>query len=518
MRSHIMLGAWLPVAVLAACTHGSSPLDPGPDAGFGWFIPESAFGEFIPTGSLTIPPIHSDSPPPELGCECEPMQCHRPACDGEMCDPVALDDDSPCLDGGICVGGECLQIESCETEMAGAPFVVASSAFVEANGAGPSTGAAADQNSRVLVIWTAVEGLEIVLYGRRFLADGTPVDCSDAPIEIVRVAALGWDLEPAVAGLASGWVVTWTAPNGDGDLGGIAVQHVTVGGRLLTPARQANRQPYFHQHGPAIASFDEGYVIAWTDDSGLDLDDENIGVRARRFDSEGAALDEEDILVPARRTGDQLDATVAVSGETWLVAWTDAPWDLDELPSLRARRYLGSAAIDLDDDLELAAGFAAGAAATRLGGGSFMVAWESRAEDGRGDVIARNVPVGEGMLVGPNSVAVDPSLAELRPAIAPVGDGIAVTVEVGQSEDDRRRDVSLTALDATLPMEADELAELLGGESLQRGASMLTNDDALWVVWSDDATQWGDMMDPVEGDPAAYRSVLLYRLQLGGGP
>lgn len=519
-----VLGALLLAELLAAsCTAGPIPgLPDDAGAGFSSRFGPARYGWFLPEAPLEPAPLHLATAP-TLECECESLgECEAAACDGAMCDPQALDDDSPCGMTGedICIAGTCTAIEVCSTEEASLPFVVASHAFGEEWSAGPSPSAGVDGAGRVLVVWTAVEDPEVVLYARRFAADGAPIECSDAPIELTRDEARGWDLEPAVVGLDSGWVVTWTSPWGDGDVGGIAYRRVSAGGRLPAPARQANRQPFFHQHAPAVAALDGGFVIAWTDEAGLDPADELLGVKARRFDAAGAALDEVELTVPASTGADQLQPAVAAIGSTWLVAWTHTPLGFDSsgvatewAPTLRARRFSGATPLD-DDDLVLAEDFAVGASATALlDDETFAVAWESRATDGYGDVLARTVPAGEGMLGSPSNVAVDGDTAELGPSIAPLGEGYVTAVELGESP----RDVSLVAVGDSLPGGAAELQALLSGDSFQRHASVLATADALWVVWSDDATQWGDS-PTITGDPDAYRSVLVYRLELGGGP
>lgn len=210
---------------------------------------------------------------PDAGgaCDCTPAsECELAMCIADSCMRTNVLDGTGCGAGDdVCVGGACVPRgcgdgyrepgpkpareacddgntedgDTCSSSCTPTPFVVAARMNDRDAPVGPAASIGIDGAGRALVIWRAnmTSGLE--LRAARFSAVGVPLD-RDPPITI----ASGYEpLHATVAGLrGGGWVVAWSAPNGDGDMAGVLVRTVGVDGRLGT-VRVAPEETFLDQ-------------------------------------------------------------------------------------------------------------------------------------------------------------------------------------------------------------------------------------------------------------------------------
>jgi len=257
---------------------------------------------------------------------CETAACiddvcvHTPVADGTVCDEVGA---------MLCVGGSCVMRgcgdgwrepgpaparegcddgnvvggDACTARCAPRIFTIQS----RTDKLDELPAMAADRSGALLAAWTAQIGVAdptVSLRARRFDPRGVPLDAHGMPLDIATDVAFGWPFETTVAGLDAGWVVAWSAPDGDGDLTGVRYALVASDG-TVGAARTANETVAFVQSEPSLAPLTDGFVVSWTDESGADAD-----VRARRFNAAGVSTGHE-LAVASTAAGNQRSARVA---------------------------------------------------------------------------------------------------------------------------------------------------------------------------------------------------------------
>ena len=137
---------------------------------------------------------------------------------------------------------------------------------------------------------------------------------------------------PTITGLTNGgFVVTWYDTSGQGgDAIGASIKaqiYNAAGGRvgsefLVKTATAGN------QSEPAVAGLsDGGFVISWTDGSGVGGDTSSVGIKAQVFSAAGATVGAE-FLVNTTTSGNQLAPTITgLNNGGFVVAW----WDMSAL-------------------------------------------------------------------------------------------------------------------------------------------------------------------------------------------
>jgi hypothetical protein len=189
--------------------------------------------------------------------------------------------------------------------------VVTANTFLPGNQTQPSV--AMDDAGNYVVIWDTTIPLATghVVYGRRFKADGTPLDADQFPVDTVPHAAA---TSPSVTMDSDGdFIVAW-----QGDLGGDTSE---IFARRFTGATgssliRVNSQPAGVQQSPSSATDKDGnFIVVWNSVNG-----EANDVIARWFDA--ATLGSNEFRVNTTTAGAQDSPRVAMnrSGE-FAVTW-----------------------------------------------------------------------------------------------------------------------------------------------------------------------------------------------------
>jgi hypothetical protein len=175
--------------------------------------------------------------------------------------------------------------------------------------------AAALANGGFVIIWYD----EVYMVrGQIFDKDGVKVG---ADIQVSQSTL--YQYSAVVAGLAGGgFVVTWTAPDGDDD--GISARIFSDTGIPLGGVFQVNTATTSYQNRASAAGLTGGgFVIVWHDNSRLGGDTNLLSVRQQLFTAAGAKVGAE-TLVNTRTTGRQWFTVVAaLSNGGYVVTWED---------------------------------------------------------------------------------------------------------------------------------------------------------------------------------------------------
>lgn len=387
--------------------------------------------------------------------------------------------------------------DACDSTCHPTALVIASREGLDDLPAAGAPSVAEDGSGELLFVWLAqriVDGETTRdLVARRYSSAGVPRD--EAPLVLELDVGVSQPIRPSVAGLASGWAVTWRSRRVEtGALaseGGIALRIVPRAGDTLGAVRQVNTTVLLDQLDPRVAVLSTGLVVVWTDLS----TEVSTGDLRMRFLSASGAPSSAELRVATDDVGDQSSPFIVARGdaaslqEDWAVAWTTAPTDVEALPEVRMRRFQDRTALDASD-IPLSHFWGSGVTLSAASTG-IWAAWTSRAVDTRGDIAVR--------FVGDGSVAPDPSdllvshhtaggtgahaIDEL-PAIAAfprqAASGYVVAYETSASVGGGRL---ATSTGLTLPAEATSLAALL--ESGQGSFSMLPTRRGLWLTWAD---------------------------------
>lgn len=455
-------------------------------------------------------------------CVCEPASdCESAACVDGACVRTAVSDGLTCgSDAEICVAGACAPRgcgdgyrepgpkparegcddgntadgDTCSSSCTPTPFVVAARMNRRDAPVGPAASIGIDGAGRALVIWRAdmTSGLE--LHAARFSPAGVPLD-RDPPITI----ASGYEpLHASVAGLrAGGWVVAWSAPNGDGDMAGVLVRTVGVDGRLGT-VRVAPEETFLDQTVPSITPFEDGFALAWNDQSLLLGTGPAPRARARLFDA-GASPTTAEFSLAADATVENQDPVIAAAGSTLVAAWIDRS---GTTPAIHARRFDSRGrALDVSD-IVVAPSRASDAAIAALASGDVAIAWRDGNVDPGGDIWGATLSSADGSVSVPFALYSSPSpygfrTNDLAPSVARLGSGLAVVHQRwlnGRGIGTSTRDVD------PAPPELDLLTAHLAEETAG-DAAIAWGPRGLWAVWSTGTDPSG---------VGAYRSVMAF--------
>lgn len=216
-----------------------------------------------------------------------------------------------------------------------------------------------------LVVWADQRsGKYWDVYGARVNPSGVVLDKNGV---IVSKAAFN-QTAPQVVHDGSDYFVVWAdRRSGTADIYGA---RVSAKGVVLDPAGLPLITTADNQDKPALAFGGTEHLLAWTDDSGPDLD-----LHAARVSLAGKVLDSPPITV-CGLAGDQLQPAVAFGGKNYLVVWSDK-----RKPALD--HYIYGARVDNSGKLQDPAGipistkYERGAAAS-FDGGNYVVVWNNK--------------------------------------------------------------------------------------------------------------------------------------------
>jgi hypothetical protein len=146
---------------------------------------------------------------------------------------------------------------------------------------------------------------------------------------LVNTNWLGGQYSPTISGLTNGgFVVTWQDGSGQGgDASGTSIkaQMFDASGAKVGNEFLVNTTTAYDQVGPAITSLSDGrFVITWRDLSGSQGDYAGGDIKAQVFDATGAKIGGE-FLVNTTTVGQQFDPQItSLSNGGFVIAWSDA--------------------------------------------------------------------------------------------------------------------------------------------------------------------------------------------------
>jgi hypothetical protein len=227
---------------------------------------------------------------------------------------------------------------------------------------------ASDPVGNFVVVWTADDGDFVGVVGRRFSASGAPRGLAFR----VNDATTGAQRKPQIAADTSGgFIAVWHA---DSDV--FARRYDAAGVPFGTDFR-VNAQTSGSQGDPSVGVDASGaFVVAWTDIYPNSL----VRITGRRYSPSGAPLGS-DFTVSTSTSGSRGGAHVgAFPGGGFLVAWVD-----DYPIDVHARRFtLSGAPIGPELRINSFTSGAQGPLAVAVQPSTFVVAWQSEAQDGAG--------------------------------------------------------------------------------------------------------------------------------------
>jgi Ca2+-binding RTX toxin-like protein len=183
--------------------------------------------------------------------------------------------------------------------------------------------AASPDASRFAIVWgSTTDGFDFTVRGRVFNANGTE-DAAEFAVGDAGSLVTG---QPVVAWLSTQrFVVAWNDGLGgptkakifgfNNSAGGVVIP---VSGEILVNATGASA------HEPQIAALPGGgFVVAWTDGSGVGGDDDNSMIKLQAFDATGGRIGSE-IVVNTTTIDDQQKPSIsALADGRVVVSWTD---------------------------------------------------------------------------------------------------------------------------------------------------------------------------------------------------
>jgi len=186
---------------------------------------------------------------------------------------------------------------------------------------------------------------------------------------------------PSIALDADGdFVVAWSG-NGIGDNSGVFVQRYNRSGAAQGGEFRVNTTTANHQFSPSIALDADGdFVVAWTS---RDQDGSNDGIYAQRYNKLGAPQGSE-FRVNTTTASSQYSPSIAVDADgDFVVAWTSYAQDGDST-GVYAQRY-SNLGVEQGREFRVnttTANSQYGPSIAVDADGDFVVAWESRNQDG----------------------------------------------------------------------------------------------------------------------------------------
>lgn len=184
-----------------------------------------------------------------------------------------------------------------------------------------------DADGNFVVVWAQFDdqdGDDTGIFGQRFASDGTFAGTEFQ----VNTYTTGDQTNPAVCCSGTGdFVVTWGSRNQDGDYFGIFAQRFASNGMFLGKEFLVNTYTVDHQLNPALCCAADGdFVVAWKSNG---QDGDEYGVFGQRFASDGTfAGTEFQVNTYATKNQSELALCCAADGD-FVVAWQSRSQDGD---------------------------------------------------------------------------------------------------------------------------------------------------------------------------------------------
>ncbi|WP_238272782.1 beta strand repeat-containing protein, partial [Methylobacterium cerastii] len=229
------------------------------------------------------------------------------------------------------------------------------------------------------------------------------------PEFLVNTQTANTQINPTVTGLSNGgFVVTWEDYSGGGDDisdSGIKAQIYKADGSKAGGEFLVNTATASLQQNPTVTSLSNGgFVVTWTDLSGVGGDKSGFGIKAQIYGADGKAVGTE-FLVNTETANDQRASTVTgLSNGGFVVTWTDASQIGDDTigSGIKAQVYKA-------DGSRVGTEFLVNTATannqqlstvTGLSNGGFVVTWTDASGDADGAGIKAQVYKADGSRVG----------------------------------------------------------------------------------------------------------------------
>ncbi|HVF94057.1 MAG TPA: Ig-like domain-containing protein [Sphingomonas sp.] len=146
---------------------------------------------------------------------------------------------------------------------------------------------------------------------------------------LVNTAIANNQQQPAAALLASGnSVIAWadaSGQGGDASSYGIKLQLLDATGNRVGGEVRVNTQTLNSQDSPSIAALASGgFVVSWTDASGVGGDAASSGIKAQLFDASGGAIGGEFLVNTATGGAQKVSVVAGLASGGFVVTWNDA--------------------------------------------------------------------------------------------------------------------------------------------------------------------------------------------------
>jgi len=289
----------------------------------------------------------------------------------------------------------------------------------------PSVGVAASGD--FVLTWQSYgqDGTGYGIFARRFASTGVPFETADFQ---VNTYGTSHQFSPSVSVAPSGdFVVTWVSLGQDGSGDGIFVRRFASSGVPLDTADfQVNTYTTSDQYSHSVGVAASGdSVVAW---ESLGQDGSGFGIFARRFASSGVPLNATDFQVNTYTTSNQRLPSVGVTGNgDFVVTWESRDQD-GSGAGIFARRFASTGvALDMTDfQVNTYTTYGQRSPSVSVApSGDFVVAWESRYQDGSGyGIFARRFDSSGGALDTTDfQVNTYTTLAQSGPSVSVTGSG-----------------------------------------------------------------------------------------------
>jgi hypothetical protein len=303
-----------------------------------------------------------------------------------------------------------------------------------------------------VVVWTSTQdGSYAGIFGQRFLSSGAPA----GPEFLVNTYTTAHQYQAAAAAdLFGNFVVAWTSAGQDGLGAGVFGQRYAAGsGVPIGPEFRVNTYTTGDQYRPAVAAAPGGFVVVWQDGTVGGGGGAGRGVFGQRYDSSGAPLGAE-FQVETYTTGFQGFPSVSAdaSGD-FVVVWHSDGQDGSDL-GVFGQRY-SSAGSPLGPEFRVntyTTGFQGSPAVTVDGAGNFAVVWHGADGSGSGVFGQRyassGVPLGSEFRVNTHTTDNQASAS-----VASIGGGTFVVAWQSSGQDGYAYGVFSQRYSAIVPVE-----------------------------------------------------------------
>ena len=208
---------------------------------------------------------------------------------------------------------------------------------------------------------------------------------------LINTPTAGQQTEPSVVALSNGgFVVAWSdSSTSGGDASGQAVraQRYTSAGATDGGEFLVNTQTASSQSDPAVAALSGGgFVVTWTDSSGIGGDAASTAIKGQRYTSAGATDGGEFLINTTTTNGQSLSHATGLTGGGFVVVWYDLSSSGDDTSSgaIRARLYDSSGIAQGSDFVvnTTTSGDQARPTVSARSDGGFIVTWNDASATG----------------------------------------------------------------------------------------------------------------------------------------